>query len=226
MKLIVKIGIPGVIVVIIVSRLFVGEIANVPTGSMYPTLIIGDWVWVDKMAYGAKFPRRLADVPFLNMFTWIKPLREADQGNDWGYRRVRGKRMPRMNDIVVFESTEEPQLLLVKRITERLKTGDTVFVNSRNFYSMRKIFDEEKKDGFLRRDTVFIDRRPDSVLVLTQPYYFMLGDNRDNSADSRDFGYVPYSAIVGRTNLVFISVNMKRRFMDFVRWDRVMKRVE
>jgi len=226
MRLFWKIGIPGVVVVIIGLRLFVGEIANVPTGSMYPTLIIGDWVWVDKTAYGARLPRRLADVPILNVFTWIKPLREADQGNDWGYRRVRGKRMPRVNDIVVFESSEEPKLLLVKRITERLKAGDTVFVNSRNFYSMRKIFDEEKKDGFLRRDTVFIDRRPDSLIVLSQPYYFMLGDNRDNSADSRVFGYVPYSAVVGRTRLVFISVNMKRRFMDFVRWDRVMKRVE
>ena len=53
MKWFLKIGIPVVIVVIIGFRMFVGEVCNVPTGSVYPTIIIGDWLWIDKTTYGA-----------------------------------------------------------------------------------------------------------------------------------------------------------------------------
>jgi len=134
MKLFWKIWIPGVIVVIIGYSLLVGEIANVPRGSRCPTLIIGDWDWLDKTTYGAWLPRRFAEILLLNVFIWIKPLRVADQGNDWGYRQVWRKRTPSMNDVVFFESSEEPQFLLAKRITERLKERDTFFVNAINFY--------------------------------------------------------------------------------------------
>ena len=226
MKRFLKIGIPVVVVVIIGFRMFVGEVCNVPTGSMYPTIIIGDWLWIEKTTYGARIPRRFADIPLLNVFTWIKSLREADEENDWGYRRLGGKRAPRIGDIAVFESPESPHPLLVKRIAGKYWTGDTVVINARNFYNLYHIVYNEGHKMFMRNDSVFIDRQPDSICVVSQPYYYMLGDNRENSADSRVFGYVPESAIVGRMSRVLISVNTKRSFISMVRWDRFLKRIQ
>ena len=223
MKLFLKIFIPGLIVIIVLLRMLVGEVCNVPSGSMYPTIIIGDRMWIDKMTYGARIPRRFADIPLVNVFTWIKTLREADEENDWGNRRMKGRRMPRIGDLAVFESPDFPHPLLVKRIAERWNAGDTIIVNLDNFDPMYKYVLEEGRQIFLRSDTIFIDGRPDSILVLSQPYYYMLGDNRKNSIDSRKFGYIPYSAVVGRMSIVLFSMNTNKRFIDIVRWDRTIK---
>ena len=131
--------------------------------------------------------------------------------------------MPRVGDLVVFESPKYPHLLLVKRIVNNLKTGEKVLVNEDNFEVMFKVAQEEGKQIFMRNDSIFINGQPDSIVELSQPYYYMLGDNRNNSADSRFFGYVPYSSVVGRLNLVFFSLNTDRRFIDIVRWDRTLK---
>lgn len=226
MKLFWKVLIPLGIVGIVLIRMFVGEICNVPSGSMYPTIIIGDRMWIDKTTYGARLPKRFADIPLLNIFTWIKPLREADETRDWGNRRAKGKRMPRIGDLAVFESPDYPFPMLVKRIAEMLKTGDTLAINGDNFDSMFKIVLEEGKQIFIRNDTIFIDGQPDSIVVLSQPYYFMLGDNRKNSIDSRFFGYVPFASVVGRVNRVLFSLNTDRQFIDIVRWDRFFKRIK
>ena len=226
MKLIWKIFIPVVIIAIIMLRMFAGEVCNVPSGSMYPTIIIGDRMWIDKTTYGARLPKRFADIPLLNVFTWIKPLREADKKIDWGNRRAKGKRLPRVGDLVVFESPQYPFPLLVKRITERLKAGDTLVINGNNFDPMYKVVLEEGKEIIMRSDSIFIDGKPDSTLVLSQPYYYMLGDNRNNSIDSRIFGYVPLTAIVGRMNFVLFSLNTDEIFIDIVRRDRFFKRIK
>ena len=203
--------------------MFVGEVCSVPSGSMYPTIIIGDRMWIDKTTYGARLPKRFADIPLVNVFTWIKPLREADKRNDWENRRIHGKRKPRVGDLAVFESPDFPHPLLVKRIAEQLKTGDTVIVNVDNYDVMYKVALKENKKIFIRNDSIFIDGQPDSILVLTQPYYYMRGDNPNNSADSRVFGYIPFSSVVGRMNFVLFSFNTKKRFIEIVRWDRTLK---
>lgn len=58
----------------------------VPSGSMEPTLLCGDRVWIDKITYGARFPAKWADIPVINVFTWIRPLREMDRNTHWKYR--------------------------------------------------------------------------------------------------------------------------------------------
>lgn len=226
MKLFWKIGIPVVIAIIIALRMFVGEVCNVPSGSMFPTIITGDWLWIDKVTYGARLPRRFADIPLANGFTWIKPLRIADSKIDWKYRRLRGLRMPHVNDLAVFESPDYPHPLLVKRIVERMDTGDTVTVNVANFETMHKIAVCEKKNIFMRNDSVFINNVPDSMFVLTQSYYYMLGDNWSNSTDSRVYGYIPHSAVVGRMNRVLFSLNKDQQFISRIRWDRFLKKIK
>ena len=54
-----------------------------PSGSMEPTLLCGDRLWINKLAYGGRFPSRWADIPLLNVFTWIRPLRLADEENHY-----------------------------------------------------------------------------------------------------------------------------------------------
>ena len=66
-------------------RIAVGELCIVPSGSMEPTLLCGDRVWIDKITYGARFPARWADIPVINVFTWIRPLREMDRNTHWKY---------------------------------------------------------------------------------------------------------------------------------------------
>ena len=59
----------------------IGEPCTVPSGSMEPTLLCGDRLWINKLAYGGRFPSRWADIPLLNVFTWIRPLRLADEAS-------------------------------------------------------------------------------------------------------------------------------------------------
>ena len=64
-------------------RIAVGKPCVVPSGSMEPTLLCGDRLWINKLAYGGRLPKRWADIPLLNVFTWIRPLRIADEQNHW-----------------------------------------------------------------------------------------------------------------------------------------------
>ena len=71
-------------------RIAVGKPCVVPSGSMEPTLLCGDRLWINKLAYGGRLPKRWADIPLLNVFTWIRPLRIADEQNHWKYFRLPG----------------------------------------------------------------------------------------------------------------------------------------
>ena len=141
----------------VLIRLFLGEPCYIPSESMEPTLCTGDWVWVDKASCGALLPDRFADIPLLNVFTW-------------NLGRMVGWREPQENDIVVFRSLENRNMLLVKRVIR-----------------------------IARRDGV--------------NWYYMMGDNRNNSVDSRFFGEIPESSIVGRISRVLFSVKDKKRIL-------------
>ena len=77
----------GILLLCCFIRMVIGEPCTVPSGSMEPTLLCGDRLWINKLAYGGRFPSRWADIPLLNVFTWIRPLRLADEENHWEYRR-------------------------------------------------------------------------------------------------------------------------------------------
>jgi len=139
----------------ILIRTVIGEPCKVPSGSMEPTIRTGEWLWIDKLTYGGRLPERWADIPLLNVFTQVKSWREADAKRDWGYHRLPGFTKPKVGDVVVFNSPENEELLLTKRITDiRVENGKVS--------------------------------------------YFMQGDNRNNSHDSRAFGWAPERLIVGK----------------------------
>lgn len=172
-------------------RIAVGELCIVPSGSMEPTLLCGDRVWIDKITYGARFPAKWADIPVINVFTWIRPLREMDRNTHWKYRRLPGMGYPGVGDIVVFNSPENMDQLLVKRITRIKKENDTLHISRGNYLFLRKLIAEEGNDVRMRKRT----------------YYYVEGDNSADSRDSRYFGYIPETLIVGKFHYVLFSVN-------------------
>ena len=84
-------------------------------------------------------PSRWADIPLLNVFTWIRPLRLADEENHWEYRRLPGYSEPKQGDIAVFNSPVDPQLLLVKRITRVVKKGEPLRIDRRTLLLYRSL---------------------------------------------------------------------------------------
>lgn len=173
---------------------------TVPTGSMKPTILEGDRILVNKMAYDIRVP-----------FTHVSLLKISD---------------PKRGDIVVFDSTRQ-DMRMVKRIIG--VPGDVVAMRNNVLY----INDEQLAyhDISMSRQTVdkreILAGKPHIVRVnkygsqlssfrpvsVPAGHYLVMGDNRDNSADSRVFGFVPRSEIVGRSNSVVMSLNYDNYYL-------------
>ncbi len=166
-------------------RTFIIQPFKIPTNSMYPTLKPGDRIFVSKFIYGAK-------VPFTDL-------------------RLPDVCEPKLGDIVVFLSPVEKKKYLVKRFISG--GGHTV----------------EIKDGKILIDGEFVDSNPfnkvyyynhgefgaeDKVINVPEGEFFVLGDNSKNSMDSRYWGFVPDSNLVGKAFLVHWPVNRIRILKD------------
>ncbi len=184
---------------------------TVPTGSMKPTIVEGDRIWVDKLAYDIQ-------VPF----------------NNWSIKHLAD---PQRGDIVVFDS-KVSEIRLVKRVIGL--PGEMVSMENNILTIDGKVFSyliEDETDGIITvreqfKDLdhlVWIDRALETQLsnfdLITVPegHYLMLGDNRNNSADSRVIGFVPRSEIIGRAGSVVMSLNYDNYYIP--RSDRFLKKL-
>jgi signal peptidase I len=183
----------------------------VPTGSMKPTIIEGDRIFVNKLAYDLKIP-----------FTTIHLAKWSD---------------PKRGEIVVFDSPKDGTRL-VKRVVA--VAGDTVQLVSNTLVingqplqygtldqdTINQLVTQERRAhgyaveslGTVKHavmSTPGIEGAMRSYGPVTVPpgEYFMLGDNRDNSADSRYIGFVPRANIVGRSSLVILSLNYDNYYL-------------
>lgn len=211
---------------IIFIRIFIGEICAVPSSSMEPTILDGDRLWIDKITYGSKLPRQWIEIPLVNIFMNIRFLRIADMKNCWGYFRLPGTGRIKNKDIIVFNSPLERRLLLVKRITEIYHAGDTLVINSKNLDRLKQIVEYEHNSIFSKNGKVYINGTSDSVCILRQSYYYVSGDNKKNSQDSRTFGYIPESSIVGKMSKVLYSINNNCSEGARFRMNRIFKTIK
>jgi signal peptidase I len=205
-------SIGGAILIALIARAFVFEPFHIPSGSMIPTLLVGDFIFVNKMAYGLR-------IPFSDPAHTHKLLEAA----------------PQRGDVVVFIVPQHPDVDYVKRVVglpgDRIEVRDNVlFVNGEEQHrtdmgtftyldhseytdtDLEVVAHEYLEDLGNRRHPMLV--RADGGFgrsgswVVAPGRVFMMGDNRDNSLDSRvegGIGQIPFSYIKGRASLIWIS---------------------
>jgi signal peptidase I len=170
-------------------RTFVVQAFKIPSGSMIPTLSIGDHILVNKFVYGIK-------LPFTDQI--LIPVS-----------------MPTHGDIVVFKYPEDESKDFIKRVVG--EPGDIVEVRNKSVYVNGKLADTahiQHADPEIRQD------RRDFFGPVTVPpgSYFVMGDNRDHSLDSRFWGFVKLNKIRGKAFLIYWSWDGAD---TWVRWSRI-----
>ncbi len=202
----------------LVVRTFVIEPFKIPSGSMIPTLLVGDYLFVNKFSYGHR-------VPFSRMRVFM------DEG-------------PKRGDIAVFEYPRDPRKDYIKRIVG-LPGDHIVYRNKRLFingeaigYESDGVFTYYNERDQLVESARFVEQLNGvnhPILVRTFTYsapveervpaghYFAMGDNRDNSNDSRFWGFVPAHRLVGRAVALFWSWGSRE---GSPRWERLGQPVE
>jgi signal peptidase I len=204
----------------LLTKSFLIEAYKIPTGSMERTLLVGDFLLVDKLVYGA-------EVPFL-------------------HTRLPAVRHPRRGDVIVFEYPEDRSKNFVKRLVGA--PGDTLamtdgvlFLNGRaqrEQYVSHTDPDFDPSEQQFRWQNRWLVQTAEAArtgyhpsrnnwgpLIVPVESYFVLGDNRDNSLDSRYWGFVPDSLVRGRPLLVYWSYAPDSAspfaFLSAVRGERV-----
>ena len=180
------------IVIALFIRTFVVQAFKIPSGSMKPTLQIGDHILVNKFSYGVK-------IPYLN--TVLLPMGD-----------------PQRSDIVVFKYPLDPKKDFIKRVIG--VPGDVVEIRDKAIYVNRKRLDHDV-GVYSDPNTIAGNLRPrDNLGPITVPKgaLFVMGDNRDESFDSRFWGFVPLRDVSGKAFIIYWSWDSD----DFkVRWGRL-----
>ena len=214
------------LIIALIIRTFLFQPFNIPSGSMKDTLLIGDYLFVSKYAYGySRF-----SFPFSpNLFSG----RILDFGGQ-----------PQRGDVVVFRLPKDTSTDYIKRVIglpgdQIQMLGGVLHINGQPV-KREKVEDfVETEEGRTTRVARYKETLPNGVIhytldlqengfydntqVYTVPagHYFMMGDNRDNSTDSRvlsQVGYVPLENIVGRAEVIFFSVREGEAAWQFWRW--------
>lgn len=164
---------------------FVAQASQVPTGSMENTMLIGDFLLVNKMAYKE---------PVLPFEGAVLPHKAIEH-----------------NDIVVFKSLEEPGKDLVKRVIglpgDRIEIKNKqVLINGEPVAESFKLHKDDRifqENGYYRYDDLIRDNF--GPLDVPPGHYFVMGDNRDESYDGRYWGFLPFDHIKGRPWVIYFS---------------------
>lgn len=259
-----------------ILKIFFIEAYRIPTGSMQETLLVGDFLLVNKFMYGATTPR---NIPFTDTripFVRLPALKHPHRGDvvvfDFPGNRDENQSKEVLNyikrligepgdtilikDKVLYVNGQvfpNPDNSIVsgtpyKTIDPRTfpkgegwnednygpltvpKKGDLIKVNPDNFEAWKMFILKEGHTPRLTSDNkVFVDEKPITEYLVEKNYYFMMGDNRNNSLDSRFWGFMPEENIVGEAMLIYWSWDPNISFGDIgklfssIRWDRIAK---
>jgi signal peptidase I len=210
-----------VILIVFVLRSFLFEPFKIPSGSMIPTLLVGDFILVNKFTYGVR-------LPVIN-------------------KKIIDMNSPQRGDVMVFRYPEDPSLDYIKRVVG--VPGDTVSYQNKRLTINGKAVPTQKIGDYLHPERLYYSEQilekigdfehralndtdapafiPDAARFphrenctynaagvsckVPAGHYFMMGDNRDNSRDSRAWGFVPEENIVGKAFFIWLN------FSDFSR---------
>ncbi len=199
--------------IVLILRSFIVEPFKIPSASMMPTLLIGDFILVNKYDYGIR-------LPVLNT-------------------KIIENKTPERGDIVVFRYPVDPSIPFIKRIVglpgDKFKYQDKILtingepVEQVEIGDYRAVGSGKMMDGAMlniellenaEHEILRMPLRPSQSVegIVPKGHYFVLGDNRDNSKDSRYWGYVPDENLVGRAFMIWMNWDSKNGGVD---WKRI-----
>ncbi|HHB92734.1 MAG TPA: signal peptidase I [Thioploca sp.] len=207
-----------VFLLVLLLRSFLVEPFRIPSGSMMPTLLVGDFILVNKFSYGIRLP--------------VANMKVIEIGE------------PERGDVVVFRYPEDPKIPFIKRIVGL--PGDQIeYVNKMLYVNGEPVIQQvdipryigvgsgsnmtgsEKRIEYLSEnvshDILINPKRPEyqtkySKLTVPDKAYFVLGDNRDNSKDSRFWGIVPEENLIGKAFFIWMNWDWKN---GGISWPRI-----
>ncbi|MBV9078251.1 MAG: signal peptidase I [Methylobacteriaceae bacterium] len=230
----VKVVVQALLIALVVRTLLFQPF-NIPSGSLIPTLLIGDYLFVSKYTYGYSRHSIPFSPPILNGRVWASE--------------------PKRGDIAVFKLPSDGTTDYIKRVIglpgDKIQMVDGILHINGKAVERKRIEDYQTTDAYNRPIAVpqYMETLPngvshriierdgdngywDNTYVYTVPpgKFFMMGDNRDNSQDSRDesaVGYVPFENFVGRAEVIFFSIDEHAsawrvwEWPQTVRWNRI-----
>ena len=203
-----------VLLIVLVFRSFLFEPFKIPSGSMIPTLLVGDFIVVNKFSYGVR-------LPVLN-------------------RKIIETGSPERGDVVVFRYPLDPAVNFIKRAVGL--PGDTIVYRDKQLFVNGDLVDETSASRFQSNDVKCSTPAADAMLideqlgavnhsilkhdrsrgrndqwVVPENHYFMMGDNRDRSNDSRMWGFVPEENLLGRAVGIWLNFDFDKGCADLSR---------
>jgi signal peptidase I len=199
-----------VLLFVLVIRSFVFEPFRIPSGSMMPTLLKGDFIFVQKFAYGLRLP--------------VTETKIIETG------------APERGDVVVFRLPSDPSINYIKRVVGM--PGDVVVYRRHQLSINGELVEFEPHPHASGGDPRFIEQlgareheirinseshvRGDGEFEVPEGHYFMMGDNRDNSSDSRFIHYVPETHLVGEAVRIWLNMDG----LSWPRWERIGDKIQ
>ena len=210
----------------VVFRSLAYEPFHIPSGSMKSNLLVGDYLFVSKFSYGYSRYSFPFGLPFFE-------------------GRIFGGNTPKRGDVVVFRLPTNPRIDYIKRVMglpgDRIQVREgIVYINDKPLKRKRiDNYTDDENPEYVRSIPRFAETLPEGkeitilkerffgaaddtpVYVVPEKHYFMMGDNRDNSRDSRfmyEVGFVPEENLVGHAEIIFFSTDGSASWLNPVSW--------
>lgn len=213
----------SVLLIVFVVRVAAIEAYRIPTGSMEKTLLVGDFLLVDKFVYGIRTPDWIG-IPFTNI------------GFKIPHTRLPGLREPKQGDILVFRYPMNQRVNYIKRCIAT--GGQVVEIRDKHVFVDGVEFalppHGQFTDPYVMPPTMKMrhivprgagNKDNYGPVKVPEGHLFMMGDNRDNSADSRFWGFLDEDLVLGKALIIYFSWEKRAplyRFWEKIRWTRFL----
>ena len=216
------------VLIALIIRSFFAEPFNIPSGSMKPNLLVGDFIFVSKWSYGFSKHSLPFSIPLIPGKIFSK--------------------LPERGEVVVFKTPEDNRTDYIKRVIglpgDRIQIIDGKIIINDNLILRKKLNDfidtdknssikriRKYKEYFFNKEIEVLDIMDQGIVDNTNLYivpgghFFVMGDNRDNSQDSRFaniVGYIPFENLIGKAQFIFFSLE-NSRFLELWKWPKAIR---